>query len=83
MLAHERGIYLTLRIKAVQAEVKDLRTEKRTITETLRATPGSKSPEARKLGQRRVYATIRMEEAKVELQKLTAERQALVAAKRA
>jgi hypothetical protein len=80
--SHERGIYLAQRIKAVQGEVKELRDEKRNITQTLRATPGAKTPEARKLGQRRIYATHRMEEAKLELEKLKAERQALVAAKR-
>jgi hypothetical protein len=82
MLNHERGIYLAQRIKAVQGEVKELRTEKRSITETMRAAAGNKSPETRKLSQRRLYATGRIEEAKVELQKLTAERQALGTAKR-
>ncbi|WP_376096993.1 hypothetical protein ACE7GA_05890 [Roseomonas sp. CCTCC AB2023176] len=73
----ERSNYLSQRARVLQAELKDLREEKRQITEALRSLADKVSPEAKVMKQRRIYVSVRPVEAKAELDAVVAERRKL------
>jgi hypothetical protein len=76
-----RSTYVGERIRTLQAEIKDLRTEQREITAALRSDDRDpKSAEAKTLKHRRIYTATRQAEARTELDGLRAERPARKAA---
>lgn len=73
----DRALYIGLRVKELQAEVKALREESRQVREALRGLTDRQTPEAKALKQRRAYTAQRPDEAKAELERLSAERKAM------
>jgi hypothetical protein len=79
----DRTLYIALRVKELQAEVKSLREESRKVRDALRGLSDRQTPQAKTLKQRRAYTGQRPEEAKAELARLMAERKAMKGASRA
>ncbi len=51
----QRRIYLTLRMKEIQAELKGLQAERKDVVERLKGIEDQKAPEAKALKERRIY----------------------------